>query len=182
MSPVATVSNEEATRAILTAADELFYAKGIKAVTMSEVRDVAGVSMRRLYNVYPNKSDLVTGWLRDRHERWTCSFTDGVEQRVAAGALPLEAVFAQLEDWMVSTKFRGCAFINTHAEFSDSTIEQLGIVRNHKRALEVYLANLVPDLPGLAVLIDGAIVQASIHSSTDPIRAALQLARRGSQQ
>ncbi len=176
MSPAGTLSNEDANSAVLAAADSLFYANGVEAVTMAELRDAAGVSMRRLYRLFPNKADVVTAWLRDRHDCWTREFTGGVKRRIAAGDRPVVAVFGQLEDWMVSTGFRGCAFINTHAGSNDYTPEQLDVIRTHKRELERHLRGLVPDAPGLNVLVDGAIVQASIHASPDPIRAALALA------
>ena len=59
MSPTATKSADEARRAVLRAADEFFYAHGIGGVVMSDIRDASGVSMRRLYAMYPSKSELV---------------------------------------------------------------------------------------------------------------------------
>lgn len=180
MSPAATLSNDDAAAAILAAADELFYTRGVDVVTMAELRDTAGVSMRRLYLLYPTKNDVVAAWLRDRHTTWTQNLTAGVQRRVAAGQDPLSAVFDHLEEWMAATDYRGCGFINTHAGATSYTTEQRDLVRSHKSSFENYLTGLVPDIPGLVVLVDGAIVQASIHASPHPIRAALQLARRGS--
>ena len=66
MSRTPRLTAEQSNRAILDAADELFYASGINAVSMVEIRDRAGVSLRRLYDLYPSKSDLVLGWLTKR--------------------------------------------------------------------------------------------------------------------
>lgn len=176
MSPAAVLSNSAATEAILSAAEPLFYAKGVEAVTMAELRDAAAVSMRRLYSLYPTKADVVTAWLQDRHDRWMKEFAAGVERRIGAGDRRVVAVFGRLEEWMVETDFRGCGFINTHSAAIDYTAEQLEVVRAHKRAVAGYLRDLVPEIPGLHVLVDGAIVQASIHSSAEPIRTALALA------
>lgn len=178
MSPAATLSNDGAVAAVLTAADELFYTRGVNAVTMAELRDAAGVSMRRLYGLYPTKSDVVAAWLRDRHETWIRDLTGGVDRRMATGQDALGAVFNYLEDWMAATDYRGCGFINTHAGAAGYTAEQRELVRSHKSSVDSYLADLIPDVPGLAVLVDGAIVQASIHASPDPIRAAHQLASK----
>lgn len=177
MSPAATLSNDDAAIAILAAADELFYTRGANAVTMAELRDAAGVSMRRLYGLYPTKADVVAAWLEDRHTTWTRDFTAGVDRLIGAGQDPLSAIFDYLQDWMAATEYRGCGFINTHAGAAGYTPEQRDLVRSHKSSLERHLAELVPDVPGLAVLVDGAIVQASIHASPAPIRAALELAR-----
>ena len=57
------MSIDAARRSVLQAADELFYAHGIGGVVMSDIRDVSGVSMRRLYAMYPSKSGLVVAWL-----------------------------------------------------------------------------------------------------------------------
>ena len=62
MSPAATMSVDDAERAILETADQLFYERGIALVTMADVRDAAGVSMRRMYQLYPSKADLVAAW------------------------------------------------------------------------------------------------------------------------
>jgi AcrR family transcriptional regulator len=181
MSPAATLDAAAADRAALSAADDLFYNLGVTAVTMGDIRDRSGVSLRRLYSMYPSKSDLVTAWLRDRHERWMTDFADRVEGRMRDGEVPVDAIFAALEEWMIETRFRGCGFINTHAEAGALTDEQRGIIRNHKAALASYLMTLLPEGEAVAVIVDGAIVQAAIFASAAPIdhghRAARALSR-----
>lgn len=177
MSPAPTLSREDANAAILRAADELFYARGISAVRMAEIRDLAVVSMRRLYTLYPSKTDLITGWLEQRHVEWMAALRSGVSERVTGGASPSEAVFDDIEDWLTRTNYRGCGFINTHAERSDLTDEHRRIIQSHKQELDAYLTELIPDVVGLAVLVDGAIVQSSIFSSTEPVHSARLAAR-----
>ena len=178
MSPVATLSNDEAVDAVLGAADELFYARGVNAVTMAELRDASGVSLRRLYQLYPTKGDVVAAWLEDRHVAWMRNLVGNVDRRVAAGDEPLDALFGFLEEWIVATDFRGCGFINTHAGAVGYTDAQRELVRAHKASVEEYLTALAPDVGGLVVLVDGAIVQASIQASVEPVRLALDLAQR----
>ena len=79
---------------------------------------------------------------------------------------------------MVDTDFRGCGFINTHAERSEFTEAHAEVIRDHKMAFGSLLTSKVPGVPGLAVLVDGAIVQASIFENTGPIRAAHQLVQK----
>jgi AcrR family transcriptional regulator len=50
------MSTDAARIAVLRASDDLFYAHGISGVVMSDVRNASGVSMRRLYALYPSKS------------------------------------------------------------------------------------------------------------------------------
>ncbi len=177
MNPPATLEHREAEQASLLAADELFYNRGVAAVTMAQIRDRSGVSLRRLYSMYPSKSDLITAWLNHRHLRWMAGFQQLVEHRMTKGHDPIDATFAALETWMSTTDFRGCGFINTHAETSELTDEHRAVIRNHKRAVADYLLSLTPNGGALAVLVDGAIVQAAIFADPEPIRTAHRAAR-----
>src|SRR5688572_29540702 len=51
---------------ILSAADRLFYAQGIRAVGVDTVAAEAGVSKRTLYNHYPSKDALIAAYLTAR--------------------------------------------------------------------------------------------------------------------
>lgn len=177
MSPAATMEPADAVLALQRATDELFYDHGISGVAVMQIRDASGVSMRRLYSMYPSKSDLVSLWLRYRHEMWTAGFTAAVEANLKAGETPANSVFDALASWMKETAFRGCGFINTHAESNELTEEHREIIRDHKRELAEYLTSVTGHGEALAVLVDGAIVQASIFSSTDPIEAARTAAK-----
>ena len=181
MSPAATMRPDDARRAVLRAADELFYARGIAGVVMSDIRDRSGVSMRRLYTLYPSKSDLVAGWLTDRHDTWMTWFTNAVERHVAAGVSPALATFDAIADWVTTPGYRGCAFINSLAETSELDDTLRGIIAAHKADLIRHLATLVardhPSAPewmpaALGVVIDGAIVQCTVFGNTAPLDAA----------
>jgi len=176
MSPAATFTAGEASIAALAVADELFYNQGIATVTMAQIRDGSGVSLRRLYSLFPSKSDLVSAWLEHRHERWLTAFAEKIEQGREVGLTPVDAVFSALEDWMVDTDFRGCGFINTHGEVSQLTEEHLSLIRRHKVGVASYLDSVVPEGRALAVLLDGAIVQAAIFRSVEPIHVACHAA------
>lgn len=176
MSPPATVSVDQARVDILDAADALFYERGISAVRVSDIRDLSGVSLRRLYALYPHKTDLVTGWLEHRHTSWMEMFSAGIDSRLADGAAPIDAVFGSLANWLTSTRFRGCGFINALAETGEVTDEHRRIIRDHKQQLIRMLDQYADHPAALAVLIDGAIVQAAIFQSTGPVDAALAVA------
>lgn len=187
MSPAANISPDDARLAVLHAADELFYAHGIGGVVMSDIRDTSGVSMRRLYGMYPSKSELVAGWLVDRHGRWMAWFTATVERLVAEGANPLLATFDAIAEWVATPGYRGCAFINSLAETSEMNDTHRTIIAEHKRDLIRHLAGLAArdsrDAPewlpaALAVIIDGAIVQCTIFASTEPLDAARSAVRQ----
>jgi AcrR family transcriptional regulator len=187
MSPAATMTPEASAQAVLAAADRLFYARGLALVTMADVRDAAGVSLRRLYSLYPSKRDLVEAWLEDRHVRWMDWFSAAVERRTRRGADALVATFDALREWATSPGYRGCAFLNSIAETSEIDDVHRAVVAAHKRALVAYLATLATrDHPGappwlpdaLGVLIDGAIVQSAVFGTATPINASKRAAER----
>jgi AcrR family transcriptional regulator len=175
------MTTDESRQAVLSAAGELFYARGITGVVMSDVRDASGVSMRRLYTMYPSKRDLVAGWLADRHETWMAWFTASVERHIAVGADPVMATFDAIADWVTAPGYRGCAFINSLAETTEIDDSHRMIIAAHKRDLIEHLANLASRgrlgapawLPAaLGVIVDGAIVQCTVFASTEPLDAA----------
>ena len=187
MSPAAVFTIEDADRLVLDAADTLFYERGISGVGMAEVRDASGVSLRRIYGLYPSKQDLVAAWLTDRHERWMRWFTETVDRHITRGTDPVLAAFDALREWTRSPGYRGCAFINAIAEPMEITEQHRTIVADHKRSLVRHLATLATRrqsrtpswfADALAVLIDGAIVQAAIFGNDRPITAARKAAAR----
>ncbi len=64
------MNRSDAGRSVLLAAERLYYARGIHAVGMDEVKAEAGVSLKRLYQLYPAKEQLVDAYLRRRDGRW----------------------------------------------------------------------------------------------------------------
>ncbi len=175
MSPAATFSPGGARTALVEAADAMFYRDGVAGVTMADIRSRSGVSLRRMYALFPAKSDLVTGWLEHRHETWMSWFSDAIEAGVRAGTTPIDAIFETLAIWLEETSYRGCGFLNTLAETAELTAEQHQVIRNHKQTLIDLVADYTNDPAALAVLIDGAIVQAGVFESVDPVFAAQRL-------
>jgi AcrR family transcriptional regulator len=185
MSPAAVFTIEDADRLVLEAADTLFYERGISGVSIAEIRDASGVSLRRIYGLYPSKRDLVLAWLNDRHIRWMTWFTETVERHIARGTDPVLASFDALREWTRSPGYRGCAFINAIAEPTEIDDAHRAIVAEHKLALVRHLATLSTRTrsrtpawfaDALVVLIDGAIVQSTVFGNNKPITAARKAA------
>lgn len=185
MNRAATITADAAERAVLDAADGLFYGRGIAGVSMSEIRDGAQVSMRRLYMLYPSKRDLVAGWLEDRHLRWMAWFTDATDRHARSGTDAVLATFDALAEWVSAPGYRGCAFLNSVAEIDEIDDLHRTIIAAHKRSLIEHVAALAladrPDAPewlpaAMGVLIDGAIVQSAVFGSSAPVAAAREAA------
>src|SRR5687768_4198337 len=100
---------------VVNAADRLFYGKGIQAVGMDEIRSEAGISLKRMYQLFPSKETILAEVLRRRNEAWTA----GVLLAAENAADPREKVLSLydfLADWFAEDDFRGCAFINSFGE------------------------------------------------------------------
>lgn len=185
MSPAATLDDAVARAEVLRAADEVFYARGVAGTGMADIRDEAGVSLRRLYGLYPSKADLVGAWLTARHETWMSWFLGAIDRLATDGTDPLLAAFDAIAEWAATPGYRGCAFLNTAAETTEIDDAHREIIANHKRDLIAQLARFAEDgnylRPGqlaaaVGVLIDGAIVESAVLGAPRPIGVARQVA------
>ncbi|MFD1656729.1 TetR/AcrR family transcriptional regulator [Streptomyces caeni] len=162
----------------LDAAERLFYGRGIQTVGMDDIRSTSGVSLKRLYQLFPAKEHLVEAYLERRDVRWRQQLADHVDRH----ADPVErilAVFDRLRQWFGEPDFRGCAWINSYGELGATSPRVLAQVRAHKQAFKAYLAGLVADagLPApladqLYLLAEGAMVTGGIEGTTEPAEQA----------
>jgi len=158
---------------VVDAADELFYARGFRAVGMDDVRNAAGVSLKRLYSVFPSKDTLVLAVLRKRHAMWTEGLTAAIEP-IKEPRDRLLAVYDYLAEWFAEDSFRGCGFINAFGELGPTSPEVASYAREHKRSFQEQLVALVADAgadpslaPQLAILAEGAQTTAAIEGSPE---------------
>ncbi|MFJ4091644.1 TetR/AcrR family transcriptional regulator [Kitasatospora sp. NPDC089913] len=169
---------------ILDAAEELFYAQGVQTVGMDAVRTAAGVTLRRLYQLFPSKDDLVEAYLERRDRRWLAELAAHVDASADVPAERVLAVYDWLADWFARPGFRGCAFVNSYGELGATAPGVAGAARRHKEALRDYLAGLAedagaPDGTGvhLALLAEGAITLAALTRTPAPATEAREAAR-----
>jgi AcrR family transcriptional regulator len=157
---------------VLDAAELLFYDRGIHAVGMDDIRATSGVSLKRLYQLFPSKEALVVGYLQRRDERWRRSLADHVTGPEGDDVL---LIFDWLHNWFAEPDFRGCAFINSFGEMGTTSPAIMRIVRHHKEELRDYVAGLCPSVElaeQILLLIDGAITIAAITGDPDAARRA----------
>jgi AcrR family transcriptional regulator len=167
---------------LVDAADELFYARGFRAVGMDDVRTAAGVSLKRLYSLFPGKDSLIMAVLAKRHATWT----EGMNAAVDSIEDPrdrLLAVYDYLATWFAEEDFRGCGFINAFGELGPTSPEVADYAREHKRSFQDQLRALVTSAgvdvslaPQLAILAEGAQTTAAIAGSPDAAGHARQAA------
>ncbi|MFI9155753.1 TetR/AcrR family transcriptional regulator [Streptomyces sp. NPDC053367] len=167
----------------LDAAEALFYGRGVQAVGMDDVRAASGVSLKRLYQLFPAKEQLVVACLERRDTRWRGRLATHVE-RTSDPERRLLAVFDWLELWFREPGFRGCAWINVYGELGAVSPAVADRVRAHKQAFGAYLTGLVEDAglpeavaPQLFLLAEGAMVTAGIAGTAEPAAVARDCAK-----
>src|SRR5436305_7456476 len=126
---------ETAEKRVLDAAEELFYSRGIHAVGMDDIRDTSGVSLKRLYQLFPAKERLVTAFLQRRDIRWRQRLADQVSTQPTPEERIL-AVFDWLFDWFSEPTYRGCAWINSFGELGATSPGVVAETRKHKWAFK----------------------------------------------
>src|SRR5262245_53809363 len=158
---------------VLDAAGSLFYARGVHAVGMDHVRDAAGVSLKRLYQLFPNKETLVTAYLQRRDVWWRDRLSTHVAQEANPRDRPL-AVFDWMHGWFHEPDYRGCAWINCYGELGATSDPVAVEARTHKEGFRAFLRGLCVDAghpaetgDHLLLLAEGAIVTSALTGDLD---------------
>lgn len=176
------VDDVAARRLALDAAERLFYGRGIQSVGMDDIRGASGISLKRLYRLFPAKGQLVEAYLERRDVAWRGRLADRVERHQDPEARIL-AVFDHLHTWFGEPDFHGCAWINSYGELGATQPAVAALARSHKSAFRAYLGRLAEDagLPSttadhLQLLAEGAMVTAGIFATAEPALRAREAA------
>lgn len=169
---------------VVRAADQLFNAHGVHAVGMDRVRDAAGVSLKKIYSMFPSKEALILAVLEGRTRQWNAGIA-ACADGLSSPREKLLAVFDFLLEWFGSDEFRGCAFINAYGELGAEMPSVAAAVRAQKADFQQYVAGLVAELGAadglgaqLSILAEGAQTTAAIAGSVraaDDARAAAEV-------
>ena len=158
---------------VLDTADRLYYARGIAAVSMDELRSDAGVSLKKTYQLFPSKEAILAEVLRRRNRQWTSGIIARAEHE-STPAAKLLSIFDFLADWFAQDGFRGCAFINSFGELGATAPTVATAARDHKSSFQAYVADLVLQAgapaylaPQLVLLAEGAQTTAAILGTAD---------------
>ncbi|MGW6195182.1 TetR/AcrR family transcriptional regulator [Kribbella sp. NPDC055110] len=169
---------------VLDAADDLFYERGVQSVGMDAIRTASGVSLKRLYQLFPSKETLVEAYLDRREILWQTMLADHVEAQTDPRKRIL-AVFDFLYAWSSQRDYRGCAFINAFGELGAVSPRVAEMALRHKEGFRQALTQLAreagsddPDrlADHLILLSEGAITRAAISGSADPALSAREAA------
>jgi AcrR family transcriptional regulator len=172
---------------LLSAASDLFYRRGIRAVGVDLIAEVAGTTKKTLYDRFGSKDALVALYLRRRADRWHRFAQDHLDQTVPdPGSGRVLAVFDALQLWVLEQD-RGCAFVNAYAEIGGTDHPAIPVIRADKAWMRDLFSDLTrdADIEGadrlgaqLHLLFEGAIVALTTGNHTDAIDQARDAATR----
>jgi len=169
---------------ILQAANELFYAEGIRGTSADRIIAQVGITKVTFYRHFPTKSDLVVAYLQQQaasERAWFSSM-----RRIDDPAGSLHEIAAGIGAASCSPGFRGCAFINAAAEFSDPEDPVRAVVATHRRWMLDEFADIAAELGAadpeatarqLMILRDGAMVNGYL-GAPETLAASLEGAFR----
>ncbi|WP_223478495.1 TetR/AcrR family transcriptional regulator [Oricola indica] len=155
---------------LIAAAERLFDRHGFTATGMDRLTQAAGMSSRTLYKHAGSKTALMATVLAEREKRFM--------RRLDVSSV--DALFAELEEWVRVEGARGCLFLRAHGETGGETPEVEAVVVAHKEAFreriaEIVAADIGEDAPALAeqilVLYEGATA-AAIYRGQEAVSAA----------
>lgn len=157
---------------------ELFYRKGINSIGINEILKSAGVAKRTLYTDFDSKEALILAALEQRHERFI-NWLDSKLSGANSDSNVIQNLFNSLESWFDNKErelgdFRGCFFINTSAEFSDTDGQISRFCNQHKQkvreVIQKHLHNNDPLLlESICVLKEGAITTAYMSGDSHTV-------------
>lgn len=172
---------------ILTAADELFYKEGVRAVGIQRVIEEAGIAKASLYAHFASKDELVAACMERRGQESRAALVAAMDAAHDNPRAKLLALFDLQVRVASDPEFHGCPVLKTHAELQDPNHPAKQITAAHRQWLIELLARLVeeagleqPDYVrgALLVLFDGAIATTMVDK--DPL--ASRYARIAAQQ
>jgi AcrR family transcriptional regulator len=171
---------------IVAAAARLFYAEGIRAVSVDAVAEKAGITKKTLYYHFTSKDELIAAYLEARDQptlalyaQWFAETEGSVEDKV-------RGLFTRFAEAVDTPRWKGCGFLRTTAELAATPGHPaIKAGARHKKRFESWLAGAlacegVDDAERLArailLLLDGAGAVMLIHRDRAYVEAAGEVA------
>lgn len=167
-------SSADSTRErIVAAAAKLFYAEGIRSVSVDAVAAKAGVTKRTLYYHFKSKDELVAAYLAARDQPNLALFKRWFAETAGGPAAKVRGIFRNLAQSARHPKWKGCGFLRTSAELANMPGHPaMKIGAAHKKRFEDWLraafeAEGIGDPSLLArqimLLLDGSFAVVLLH-------------------
>ena len=172
---------------ILDAASRLFLEHGVHPVGLQQIIDECGCGKNLLYTHFASKDELVVAYLRRCRREWEAIIGQSIQQAGDDPADQLIAVVRAVGGQVCDPGYRGCPFLNTHAEFRDPGHPAHRVAVEHFEALRRQLADLAAraglrDAPGVAerilLIVYGLYSTGAVLGGRDAVPSAIALAEQ----
>lgn len=130
---------------ILAAARELFYARGIRAVSVDEIAASADTNKMTLYRHFESKDRLVAEYLRMLAAEADAFWDQVARAHPHDARKQLEAWLQYLSKAMADPGNRGCAFVNAAVEIPEKDHPAREVIEHHKLRQRNHIAGLCRD-------------------------------------
>jgi AcrR family transcriptional regulator len=170
--------HSSARQRLLNVASDLFYQEGIRAIGVDTIVERSGVGKATLYRHFPTKDDLIAAYLEEEDRLWWQWFEEVIAPHEGSPKAQLLAFFEACARRLTQPGFRGCAFLNALAEFSEADHPAHHRALGHERVLRQRLAQLsraagASDPERLAdqllLVINGALTSAPLFGTASPV-------------
>jgi AcrR family transcriptional regulator len=170
---------------ILDAAARLFYDYGVHAVGLQQIIDECGCGKNLLYREFSSKDDLIVAYLDRCRQEWTTAIEEGIRPLAGDAAGQLLAVVRVVAGQVAAPGYRGCPFLNTHAEFpaADHPAHQVSV--GFRTALRTRLRDLAERAGAHAaaaladrimLIVDGLYANGAVLGTGGPASSAVAFA------
>lgn len=180
------VNAAETREKIIAAAARLFYAEGIRAVSVDAVAEKAGVTKKTLYYHFVSKDELIAAYLQARDQPTLALYAQWFDETPGKAEDKVKGLFARFADAVDTPRWKGCGFLRTTAELASTPGHPaIKVGAAHKKRFETWLADAlahesVVDSQRIArailILLDGAGAVMLIHRDRAYVEAAGEVA------
>jgi AcrR family transcriptional regulator len=151
---------------LFSAAINLFYQNGIRAVSVDAIAEEAGTTKVTFYRVFESKDDLIVQVLEEQSRRFWQWWDEIVAEKPGEPRKQIEELIARFRDEIIGDDAcRGCAVANAAVEIVDEDHPARAVIKKHKLEIAQRLRDLCramgarqPDVLGdaLSLLYSGA--------------------------
>ena len=166
---------------LFSAAINLFYRNGIRAVSVDAIAAEAGTTKVTFYRVFESKDDLIVQVLEEQSKRFWEWWDAIVAEHPGEPRKQIEELIARFRDEIVGDEAcRGCAVANAAVEIVDEDHPARAVIKKHKLDITQRLRELCrqmgarqPDVLGnaLALLYGGAFAARLSSAGREQISA-----------
>lgn len=167
---------------IVAAAARLFYAEGIRAVSVDAVAEKAGITKKTLYYHFRSKDELIAAYLEARDQPTLALYARWFDETTGSAQDKIRGLFTEFARSANTSKWKGCGFLRTAAELANTPGHPaLKVGAAHKKRFEAWLTdaltnegldNAASAARRIVILLDGAATVMLIHRDPAYVEAA----------